>query len=110
MTLSESDDSWVGVMYPYRVRNICYWHEQSALQSVTVKRSTGNNDSGPLFSSLFFSIFFPFSPFFHSPSQPFLKEGVLGSKTCLAKLTGTPKNLVVDHFPDPDPLVAILDF
>ena len=53
MTLSESDDSWVGVMYPYRVRNICYWHEQSALQSVTVKRSTGNNDSGPLFSSLF---------------------------------------------------------
>ena len=38
------------------------WHERSALQSVAVRRSTGNDVSGPLFSSLF-SI-----PFFFSPS------------------------------------------
>ena len=28
------------------------WHERSALQSVAVRRSTGNDDSGPLFSPL----------------------------------------------------------
>ena len=44
-----------------------FWHERSALQSVAVRRSTGNDVSGPLFSPLFsipfhfpFSIFFPF--------------------------------------------------
>ena len=36
-----------------------YWLERSALQSVADRRSTGNDDSGPLFSSLIF-----FSPFF----------------------------------------------
>ena len=37
-----------------------YWHERSALQSVAVRRSTGNDVSGLLFSPLFiFPIFFP---------------------------------------------------
>ena len=29
---------------------IFYWHERSALQSVAVRRSTGNDVSGPLFA------------------------------------------------------------
>ena len=61
-----------------------YWHERSALQSITVRRSTGNDNSGLLFSPLFFFHFF-FQFFFHSPSQPFLIEGVLGSKNLFSK-------------------------
>ena len=38
------------------------WHERPALQSVAVRQSTGNDDSGPLFSPFFFSHpFFIFS-------------------------------------------------
>ena len=73
-----------------------YWHELSALQSVTVRRSTGNNTSGPLFSPLF-SIF---STFFSS-SQPFLIEEVLGSKNLVSESRREHKNLGVNHFPDP---------
>ena len=42
--------------------NLNNWHERSALQSVAVRRSTGNDVSGPLFSPLF--IFFSHFPFF----------------------------------------------
>ena len=31
---------------------IGFWHERSALQSVAIRRSTGNDMSGPLFSFL----------------------------------------------------------
>ena len=46
------------------------WHELSALQLVAVRRSTGNDVSGPLFSPLFsFSIpFFPVATFSHRRS------------------------------------------
>ena len=57
-----------------------FWHERSALQSVAVRRSTGNDVSGPLFSPLF-SI--PFSIF--SPSRPFFIEGVLRSKSLFSE-------------------------
>ena len=50
-----------------------YWHERSALQSVVVRRWTGNDVSGPLFSSLFSFLFFLFFPL----SSTFLIEGVL---------------------------------
>ena len=57
-----------------------YWHEQSALQSVTVRRLTGNNTSGLLFSPLFsnFSILF-------SQLLPFLIEEVLESKNLFSE-------------------------
>ena len=54
------------------------WHERSALQSVGVRRATGNYVSGTLFSTLFSSI----PPF---PSQPFLIEGVLRSKNLFSE-------------------------
>ena len=59
----------------------------AALQSVAVRRLTGNDVSGPLFSPLFifFPFFFHFFHFFHSPSRPFLIEGVLGSKNLFGK-------------------------
>ena len=60
----------------------CFWHERSALQSVGVRRSTGNDVSGQLFSPLF-SIFF-FSIF--SLSRPFLIEGVFGSKKLVSEV------------------------
>ena len=41
-----------------------FWQERSALQSVAVRRSTGNDDSGPLFSPLFFSHSIPFHSIF----------------------------------------------
>ena len=64
-----------------------YWHKRLALQSVAVRRSTGNYVSGPLFSQLFFqfSIFSPFFSSIFSPSRPFLIEGVLGSKNLFSK-------------------------
>ena len=34
------------------------WHEQSALQSVTIRRSTGNDNSGPLFLHFLFFLQF----------------------------------------------------
>ena len=52
-----------------------FWHKRSALQMVAVRRSTGNDISGPLFSPLF-SIF---HSIFFSPSRPFLIERMLGS-------------------------------
>ena len=59
----------------------------AALQSVAVRRLTGNDVSGPIFSPLFiFSHFFlHFFHLFHSPSRPFLIEGVLGSKILSSK-------------------------
>ena len=43
---------------------------------------------------IFFRNFFP-------PSSTFFIEEVLGSKNLFGKLTGAPKNLGVDTFPDP---------
>ena len=51
------------------VRGAIFWHEQSALQSVAVRRSTGNDVSGHYFCCCFL-----FSP---PPSRPFLIEGGL---------------------------------
>ena len=71
---------------------IRFWHERSALQSVAVRRSTGNDVSGHYFHHYLFILFFPpffffffFFPFF-SPSQPFLIEGGLGSKNLFSEI------------------------
>ena len=63
------------------------WHEQSVLQSVAVRRSTGNV-SGHYFLHYFFILFFSpgLPPLFPvSPSSPFLIEGVLGSKNLFSQ-------------------------
>ena len=56
------------------------------MQSVAVRRSTGNDVSGHYFHHyfLFFLLFFSFFLFF-SPSSIFLIEGVLGSKNLFSK-------------------------
>ena len=59
--------------------NQWFWHEWSALQSVAVRRSTGNDVSGHYFHRFFFLSFFS-SFFSFSPSSIFLLEGVLGSR------------------------------
>ena len=75
-----------GDIYPCNIcpgnKFLVFWHERSALQSVAVRRSTGNDVSGPLFSPLFISHFFPIQ---FSPSRTFLIEGVLGSKNLFGK-------------------------
>ena len=60
--------------------NASNWHERSALQSVAVRRSTGNDVSGHYFHHSFL-----FISFFSPPSSPFLIEGVLGSKNLYSK-------------------------
>ena len=55
-----------------------FWHERSAVQSVGVRAVDGNGVGGHYKRHNFFS-----SSILHllfSPSQPFLKEGGLGSK------------------------------
>ena len=56
------------------------WHERSGLQSFAVRRSTGNDVSGPLFSSLFsiFSFFFSVATFSHRRSAR-IKKPHLGA-------------------------------
>ena len=58
-----------------------YWHELSALQLAPVRRSTGNDVSGALFSP-FFSLFLFL---FFSLSSTFLIKGVLGSKNLFSE-------------------------
>ena len=61
-----------------------FWHERSALQSVAVRRSTGNDVSGHYFRHYFLLFFFHFF-FFSPPSRPFLIEGVLVSKNLFSE-------------------------
>ena len=62
-----------------------FWHKGSALQTVCVRRLTGNNVSGHYFCRYLF-IFSPLFPvFFLPPSQPFLIEGELGSKNLFSE-------------------------
>ena len=54
----------------------------AALQSVAVRRLTGNNVVATISAIIFFfSLFFHFSP----PSRPFLIEGGLGSKNLFSE-------------------------
>ena len=46
-----------------------FWHERSALQSVAVRLSTGNDISGNNFHRYFFSVFFLFSVVTFSPRR-----------------------------------------
>ena len=46
---------WLIPWWSHKV--VLFLHERSALQSFVVRRSTGNDVSGPLFSPLFFSPF-----------------------------------------------------
>ena len=56
--------------------------QAAALQSVAVRRSTGNDVVATIFTIIFFQ-FFQFSSI--SPSRPFLIEGVLGSKNLFSE-------------------------
>ena len=49
-----------------------FWHKRSALQSVAVRQSTGNDVSGHYFHKSFYFSFLHFSvvPFFHRRSAP----------------------------------------
>ena len=70
-----------------QVRNHSYWHERSALQLVTVRRLTGNDVSGPLFSPLpFFSS--PFSIPFSSVATFFHRRSAWIKKLILQKMMG----------------------
>ena len=68
---------------PLCISGPLFWHELSALQSVAVRRSTGNDVSGHFFRH-YFLLFFS-SLFFSPPSRPFLIEGVLGSKNLFSE-------------------------
>ena len=47
-------NQWVLTQKQLNLVILLFWHEWSALQSVTVRQSTGNDVCGPLFSPLFF--------------------------------------------------------
>ena len=67
--------------------------QRAALQSVAVQALTGNDVSGPLFSTF---LFFSSSS---SPASMFLKEWLLRSKRIIIqKLFGATKNPGVDPF------------
>ena len=65
-----------------------FWHKRAVFQQSSFGRLTAGNDVvATILITLFFSILFssPF-PLFSSPLLPFLIEGVLGSKSYLAKV------------------------
>ena len=87
------------------------WHERAAFQRSAFGRSTAGND---VVATIFIRIFFSFfSPFFFSPSRPFLIEGVLGSKNLFSESWS--QKPMGRHFSRPrrpfqGPLAASLDF
>ena len=60
-----------------------FWHKRTACQRSAFWRSSAGND---VVATIIISLFSFFSPVFFSPLRPFLIEGVLGSKTYLAKV------------------------
>ena len=61
------------------------WHKRSALQSVAIRRSTGNEVSGHYFHR-YFLLFFFFSFSFFLRRQLFSEKGCSDQKTYLAKV------------------------
>ena len=57
-----------------------FWHERAAFQRSAFGRSTAGND---VVATIFIRLFIFFSPF--PPSQPFLIEGVVGSKNLFSE-------------------------
>ena len=102
----------VGQLPPSEVSLICYtyWHERAAFQRSAFGRLTAGND---VVAIIIISLFF-FFPVFFPQSQPFLIEGVLGSKKLIQrkllrmKLRG--RHLSRPCRPFWGPLMAILDF
>ena len=72
------------------------WHERSALQSVAVRQSTGNDISGPLFSPFFF-IF----QFFFSVATFSYRRSARIQKLIWQKWLEMANNLGLDPFPEP---------
>ena len=70
--------------FVYHLR-VClrFWHERRRCSRSPFRPLTGNDVSGPLFSSLFFS--FHFSFFFSSPSRTFLIDRLFGWKSVFSE-------------------------
>ena len=80
------------------------WHERRRCSRSAFRRLTGNDVSGPLFSSLFFhfffSFFFSFFIFFFFSVAYFSHRSALRMKKCLQrKLFGAGQNLGINSFP-----------
>ena len=74
-----------------------YWHERAAFRRSAFGRSTAGND---VVATISIRCFF-FSRFFFSVATFSHRRSARIKKLIQRKLTGTPKNLGVDTFPDP---------